>query len=67
MSKENKDIYLTFKTDYKTHYLLKTMAHVLGKTQPEFINEILQHYMNSTMNDIEEKIKEHKIENKNSP
>lgn len=42
-----KDIYLTFKTDYETHYHLKTMAHMLGKTQPEFINEICKDYIES--------------------
>jgi len=51
-----KEVHLTFKTDYETHYLLKTLAHMLGKTQPEFINEICQDYVKSLIADMQKMI-----------
>lgn len=51
-----KDIYLTFKTDYETHLHLKTLAHMLGKTQPEFINEICQNYVKAIIAEMEKDI-----------
>ena len=57
-----KDIYLTFKTDYETHFLLKEIAHKLGKTQPEFINEICQEYVKSIISEMQKMIDEHKEE-----
>lgn len=48
----NETVYLTFKTDRATSVLLSKIAHKIGKTQPEFINEICQHYIKAILEDL---------------
>ncbi len=42
---KNKPVYLTFSTDPQISFLLKDIAHKMGKTQPELINEICNDYI----------------------
>lgn len=41
----NYDVYLTFKTDKATSEILKFIAHKLGKSQPDLINEICKDFI----------------------
>lgn len=44
-------VYLTFKTDRETSYHLKNIAHLIGKSQPELINEICQSFVKTILED----------------
>ena len=46
---EKETIYLTFKTDRITSWHLKNIAHLLGKSQPELINEICQKFISTVL------------------
>lgn len=51
----NYDVHLTFKTDKATSEILKLIAHKLGKSQPELINEICKDFiemLNKAANEI---------------
>lgn len=56
----NYDVHLTFKTDKVTSELLKKLAHMLGKTQPEFINEICKEYVEMILGEMKKDIEKHK-------
>lgn len=46
---EKETIYLTFKTDRMTSWHLKNIAHLLGKSQPELINEICKKFISTVL------------------
>ena len=54
-SQNTQDVYVTFKTHPLTCSLLKTIAHKMGKTQPELINEICEGYIENVLSTLEEK------------
>lgn len=54
MNKENK-VYITFPTHPMTNALLTTIAHKMGKTQPQLLNEICESYIVSILEELEDK------------
>ena len=54
MNKKEK-VYLTFPTDPETSFILKDLAHRMGKTQPELINEICKEYIEDLLLFLNEK------------
>lgn len=58
---KNENIYLTFKTDKETAWLLTQIAHKFGKTQPELINKICQNYIISLLNEVDKDLAEQYI------
>lgn len=60
---QNKKVYLTFPTDPETAYILKDLAHRMGKTQPELINEICKDFIENIISYMNEKIENHKASN----
>lgn len=55
--KHNK-IYLTFSTDPETAYCLTELAHAMGKTQPELINELCKNFVDNATSYIHKKLEE---------
>ena len=52
---QNSKVYLTFPTDPFISDMLKVIAHSIGKTQPELINEICEGYVENALSILEEK------------
>lgn len=52
--KDNYNVWLTFKTDKETSWLLTNIAHAFKKTQPELINDICKNFVKSVLDDIKE-------------
>ena len=50
---ENK-VYLTFPTKKETADKITAIAHILGKTQPELLNEIIRDFIEDFENYIKE-------------
>lgn len=48
-------VYVTFPTHPMTNALLTTIAHKMGKTQPQLLNEICESYIESILEELEEK------------
>lgn len=53
---KNNDVYLSFKTDRETCEMLTKIAHKLGKTQPELIEEICKDFIEDILSIVKEKI-----------
>lgn len=51
---KSKKVYLTFPTDPETSFLLKELAHKMGKTQPDLINEICKDFVKNLLSYLEE-------------
>ena len=49
-------VYLSFPTSKETSDNLKIIAHKLGKTQPELINDICEDFIEDLMSIIKEKV-----------
>lgn len=50
----NEKVYLTFKTDRGTSEMLKLIAHKMGKSQPELIDEICHDFIKQILSFVEE-------------
>lgn len=59
---KNDKVFLTFETDRKTSWLLKSIAHSFNMTQPELINDICKDFIDNILKEIE-KMQNNKEEN----
>lgn len=55
-------VYLTFSTDRETAYMLKELAHIYGKTQPELIEELCKDHIETVMKYMEKTNKQGKTQ-----
>ena len=55
-------VHLTFETTRKTSETLKLLAHSMGKTQPELINEICNDFIDTIEQYAKEELKKKGID-----